>query len=388
MNILFDFSPLQNKTNNGVGGAASFTYSVLMSVLGQLDSESHMFALVDGRYQSGKAYDIYTLSKKYGITLLNAYQKSVASLTVQYSIDTFFAPIGQFLADYDLTGLKCRTVMFIHDIFDIERSDTFTDAVLYGPNTSTLNYAKRLVNLVSGRWKRQANALYSKIMPLFASDNTIAYTVSEYSRNALRYYFPELRTKDIRVCYSPLKEVVKPGKAESDILASLIEGRNPYLLVLAAGRRYKNANVVLKVFSRLVADNPGLKLLTLGYGKSVHPNHIDIPFLSNNDLELAYSSATALVFGSFFEGFGYPPIEAMRYLTPSVVSNVTSIPEISGDAVLYFSPSYPADLYRSLSLLLKDPHCLDAKMEERLLSVTSRQKSDLARLVDQIINVE
>jgi glycosyltransferase involved in cell wall biosynthesis len=122
----------------------------------------------------------------------------------------------------------------------------------------------------------------------------------------------------------------------------------------------------------------------LNYGHSTHQQHIDIPFLSDSDLEHAYKNAHALVFGSFFEGFGYPPIEAMRYNTPCVASNVTSIPEILGNAGIYFSPFYPADLYRAIKEVLNDRDCRHEQMQHRYVEVSERQREDLKLLVNEI----
>ena len=90
------------------------------------------------------------------------------------------------------------------------------------------------------------------------------------------------------------------------------------------------------------------------------------------------------MFGSFFEGFGYPPIEAARYGTPTVASNVTSIPEILGDAGIYFSPFYPADLYRAVKTVLADRDSYVRKASLRYEQIVLRQKEDLSALIKEI----
>ena len=221
-------------------------------------------------------------------------------------------------------------------------------------------------------------------MQLFSAANTIPYTVSEYSRSALEYYFPQCANK-IRICYSPLKSQEPAVPIEHPKLAQLVQSGKPYLLMLAANRIYKNPSLVVKVFSKLQEEYPDLHLLTLKYGKSTSPRHIDVDYLNDADLEHAYKHAYALVFGSFFEGFGYPPIEAARHGTPTVASNVTSIPEILGDAGIYFSPFYPADLYRALKLVLADRDTYAMKSRQRYEQICKRQRSDLEKLIQAII---
>ena len=157
--------------------------------------------------------------------------------------------------------------------------------------------------------------------------------------------------------------------------------------MLAANRRLKNAHTLIKVFKRLLSDYPNLYLLTTKYGHSIHSQHIDIPFLSDSDLEHAYQHAYALIFCSFFEGFGYPPIEAIRHGTPCIASNVTSIPEILGDAGIYFSPLYPADMYRAIKTVLNDRNCRKEQITQRYTEISLRQQNDLQALVKEIFTV-
>ncbi|MEO1432504.1 MAG: glycosyltransferase family 1 protein [Cyanobacteria bacterium J06633_8] len=60
--------------------------------------------------------------------------------------------------------------------------------------------------------------------------------------------------------------------------------------------------------------------------------------LSNKELAGIYKNADLFVYPSIYEGFGIPPLEAMFHGTPVVASNATSMPEVCGDAVLYFNP--------------------------------------------------
>lgn len=222
-------------------------------------------------------------------------------------------------------------------------------------------------------------------MPLYNAPNTIACTVSDYTRHSLKYFFPEIK-KDIQVFYSPSKQTNICPDISNPELKDLISSGCEYFLFLAANRRYKNPKLVIQVFERLQNEYPALKLLTLGYGKSISKQHIDIDYISDSDLEHAYKHARALIFASFFEGFGYPPIEAMKYGTPVLVSNVTSIPEIVGNAGYYFSPIYPADLYKTAKRILQG----EAPSKELLLKhyeqIKNRQDKDLETLVNILYN--
>ena len=101
-------------------------------------------------------------------------------------------------------------------------------------------------------------------------------------------------------------------------------------------------------------------------------------------MDHAYRNAFALIFPSYFEGFGYPPIEALACGTPTIASNVTSIPEILGDAGLYFSPFYPADLYRAIHFLTNKHDARRIQMEQRHKEIVEKQKNDLKQLIKEI----
>lgn len=383
MNILLDFIPLQH--NGGVGGAASFAKTVCDKVVEQRGKDIMLFAAYDSTIPKGRQYDYERLANECNIALLDIAHKRLADIIQDNNIDVFFIAIGQFYASYDLSGVTCKTIMFIHDIFDVERTDNLIDLSIYGKFSGGFKgWLRRAINIFSHRREHQIRQRYSHILPLYAAANTISYTVSEYSAQALHYYFPEIK-KEIRICYSPIKQVSMRAEIENEQLKTIIKNGEPYLFMLAANRIYKNPSILLKVFEKLNKEGIALHLVTLKYGKSIHPCHTDIDFLTDSDLEHAYKHAFALVFPSFFEGFGYPPIEAMRYGTPVIASNVTSIPEVAGDAAIYFSPFYPADLYRAIKQLLTNPKTMADKMQTRCQEIATKQEHYMKDLVRQIL---
>ncbi len=385
MNILFDFLPFQHA--KGVGGHASFTKRILDELLLRSIPDMKLYAATDSTMQQCKNYNIDDILTSNDITAIDLSKEKLSVVIQRCQIDIFFISIGQLYSRYDLKNIDCKTVMFIHDLFDIERCDNQVDAIIYDKNAeSAWSQLKCFLNLYSGRWKRQTSRCYDNIMQLYNSPLTIPCTVSGYTKNAIKYYFPDA-PKDIRVYYSPLKYTEKTDKIENEKLSALISSGKPFLLMIAANRRYKNPSILIKVFSRIQKDYPDMHLITLKYGRSIGENHIDIPYLSDSDLENAYEKATALFFGSFFEGFGYPPIEAAKYGTPCVAANVTSIPEILGNAGTYFSPIYPADLYRSLAVAIDNREAMVSLVKERYETIKRVQENHLRQLIEELTTI-
>jgi glycosyltransferase involved in cell wall biosynthesis len=85
-------------------------------------------------------------------------------------------------------------------------------------------------------------------------------------------------------------------------------------------------------------------------------NRILFPgFLAAEEFSALFVSCRALIFPSLYEGFGMPVLEAMNLGKPVLCSNVTSLPEVAGDAAIYFDPRKPDDILAAMEKLLKDP---------------------------------
>ena len=76
---------------------------------------------------------------------------------------------------------------------------------------------------------------------------------------------------------------------------------------------------------------------------------------SEEELALLYNAAWVLPFPSIYEGFGFPLLEAMACGTPVVTTRVSAMPEVAGDAALYFEPGDDAALAAHLLRLATDP---------------------------------
>jgi glycosyltransferase involved in cell wall biosynthesis len=89
----------------------------------------------------------------------------------------------------------------------------------------------------------------------------------------------------------------------------------------------------------------------LGISEQVH----FLGFLTPEELQSVFSVATAMVFPSKFEGFGLPILEAFHARLPVLSSNATTLPEVAGDAALYFDPDSPMELASLMKEILNTP---------------------------------
>lgn len=142
-----------------------------------------------------------------------------------------------------------------------------------------------------------------------------------------------------------------------------------YLLFVGNVKPHKNLSALLKAFSMLkdkidhdlviVGKREGF--LTPDYNLENAINNYNLHervhftgYIEDDLLKQYYVFADALVFPSLYEGFGLPPLEAMACGCPAVVSNAASLPEVCGDAALYFNPYKPEDIADKILLLLNN----------------------------------
>ena len=103
---------------------------------------------------------------------------------------------------------------------------------------------------------------------------------------------------------------------------------------------HKNHARLFEAFARLRARRPNLRLVLTGEGEyGALPAGVEARGrVSRDELVRLYQGAAALVFPSLYEGFGMPVLEAMACGCPVACSNVTSLPEVAGDAARLFDP--------------------------------------------------
>ena len=215
-----------------------------------------------------------------------------------------------------------------------------------------------------GLFSNAASIVESK-RKLFAKADAII-CVSESSRKDLLHFYDvaELKTHVVYHGFSPLPLPVDDGP----------ELAEPYLLYVGSRTGYKNFGLLLEAFSR-----GGLagyyRLLAVGGGPFTPAEHKRIaslklgssisvvPKADDRTLARAYRDAALFVYPSLYEGFGFPPLEAMSLGCPVLVNQTSSLPEVCGNAAFYFETADPGELSRCLTSILTDSDARSAKRE-------------------------
>jgi len=133
-----------------------------------------------------------------------------------------------------------------------------------------------------------------------------------------------------------------------------------YFLFVGTHHPRKNLELVLQVYAEYHEQFPPLLIIgTINEYQQqfIKENRIEGKIFSSEiyytqeQLAHLYTKATALLYTSYFEGFGLPVLEAMKCGCPVIASRTSSIPEVGGDAILYCSPSSSEELVKAMQLL-------------------------------------
>jgi glycosyltransferase involved in cell wall biosynthesis len=254
-------------------------------------------------------------------------------------IDLFHAP------HYVLPPLTpCKSVVTIHDCIHLRFPQ-------YLPHRLGYAYARSAMWMATHRANR-------------------VLTVSEASkRDILRYFhIPEKR---IDVIYNAIDDRLgeTPQPDEIERVRDRYQLNAPYVLYAGNIKPHKNLERLIEAFHMLRQD-PDLthvKLLIIGdeiskyatLRRAVHRYKLHkyvrfFGFVPDKTLAVLYRLARVFVFPSLYEGFGFPPLEAMASGTPVITSNVSSLPEVVGDAALLIDPLDPAAIAQAMRRVLMD----------------------------------
>jgi len=195
-------------------------------------------------------------------------------------------------------------------------------------------------------------------------------TVSEFSKREIMRYLPVPEEK-IRVIYNGVND--RFFQNTPDILRREVRIEygldRPYILFFGRLDPDKNPEGLIRAFAMLAqSGKAGDCILAIAGIEDFHSERLPriakeclvddrvrfLGYIKEEHLVPLYQEAKVLCYPSFNEGFGLPPLEAMAAGTPVVTSNISSLPEVVGDAGIQVDPSSPRDIARGLEEAL-DP---------------------------------
>lgn len=232
-------------------------------------------------------------------------------------------------------------------------------------NTAPLLHTKNVVCihdvsfLVNPEWfSKTFSSFYSFLIPKVARGAKKVLTVSEYSKESL-VNFLRIPEAAVEVVYNAVSEDLfnntepaQPNKVGDYVLAvgSLDPRKNLKKLILAFNTcKLADTKLVIAGAASKIFNDDELQHL-------VHSNEniVLTGYLTDEELKHVYQHAKLFVYPSLFEGFGIPPLEAMRCGCATVVSDAASLPEVCGDASYYVDPHSMEEIATAITQLMGD----------------------------------
>lgn len=331
------------------------------------------------------------------ITQLLSYDKIYFN---NLSCDLFFDPYAEFVVnDYK----SVPKVSLIHDMLYRDMPDCTT------------------VNIDSDCIQKNAKRI------LDSSQKII--TVSEFSKRKILQYYQELTPHKINKSFIeviPIKlakrisniSLRNPSGAKEEFKQFVLDKfnltQNEYIIYPSVVRPRKNHKQLIKAFLKYsYENNSNIKLVIAGtihdnakkcvysiveeeckkldplnaqkLAKRMSENVICTGFISNEELGLITSNSLAMVFPSTYEGFGMPVIEAMEAGVPVLCSNVTSLPEVAGDAAMFFDPYSVDEISRAIKMMVENKKLREHFIQEGYKRAKKYEDTD--SMIDQYIEV-
>ncbi|HRY36589.1 MAG TPA: glycosyltransferase family 1 protein [Candidatus Magasanikbacteria bacterium] len=345
MNIGIDIRPLMSPIRTGVG---EYTYELLNAIF-QIDKENQYFLFynnhknVENNIPRWDQPNVHYVVKKYSNKLFNLAQlflawpkidKMIAKQNRLDKLDYFFSPNLNFTA---LTK-NVKYILTIHDLsFELfPEFFTYKDFLWH----KILNPKKQcqLASVVltpSKNTKRDLINIYAldknKIETIYPGLSSVFHTSK--SNDVKKYNLPDNYVLFLG-SIEPRKNILSVIEAWEKAYSKL---PLPYHLVMVGAPGWKNS----KVFEKIKNSPLREKINFIGY-------------IKNEDKPEIYRKAAAFIYPSFYEGFGFPVLEAMHCKTPVITSNRSSIPEITDENAYLVDPNRPLQITAGLIKILND----------------------------------
>jgi glycosyltransferase involved in cell wall biosynthesis len=322
-------------------GIGWFTFETLKRITGKYP-EHHFVFLFDRNIDPSLEFNenvtpvILAPQARHPLLFIWWFEFSVASFLKKLKPDLFLSPDGYLSLRSD-----CKQLAVIHDI-------------------SHAHYPQDVPWLVKKH--------YHYYFPRFARKASRIATVSEFSKNDISKQYGVPLSK-IDVVYNGCNPLYKPASEETKLrVRKRFSDSKEYFLFVGALHPRKNISRLLEAFD-MFREKTGsdVKLVIVGkkyywtkaikqsYMNMKHREHVVFTGrLDSEDLRDVLGSALALTYVPYFEGFGVPIIEAMNSDTPVITSNITSMPEVAGDAALLVDPFSTGSITEAMQKIWKD----------------------------------
>ena len=268
---------------------------------------------------------------------------------------------------YEQTGLRRLITKFRLDVLHCPANFAVLGVGI--PTVVTIQMIQTLVLPHLDRRSRAARFLVNQMLKRSAHSATLLTTVSDNTRQEIITRLGVAEDRVAAIHHGGAGPQFRPQKPANHPLDGYgVSG--PYILSISSVYAYKNYCRLLEGYAML-RKGSGIRESLVIVGKVVDVSHyqemmdlvdrlgltdsiVHIHGLPYESLPEIYAGASAYVFPSVIESFGLTTLEAMACGVPVACSNASAIPEICGDAPVYFDPDNPEDIAAKILMILRD----------------------------------
>ena len=339
MKIGIDISQIVYKT-----GVSLYTKNLVENLL-KID-RSNKYLLFGGSLRQRNALKQYTLDFK-GNLVSKIY------------------PISPLVADFLWNRLHLLPMETFLGALDVFHSSDWTQPPSRAFKVTTIHDLTPLI------FKNEANpgvvAAHERRLSWVKKEADRVVAVSQSTKNDIIKYLgiPENKIKVIYEASDPV--FYKRSEKEIERVKRKYAIKEDYLLTVGRGRR-KNLENIYKAYQKS-SSLKEMSLVVACYGElNVQKGMIHAKDSTSEELACLYSGAKCLVYPSFYEGFGLPILDAFACHCPVVTSNVSSMPEVAGEAAILVEPHSVDDIKKGIEKALKEAESLIDKGRKRVES--------------------
>ncbi len=391
--IIYNLSSSLATTEDPYHGGNEYAIRVAIELIESLNEEIKVFFLVKNKNLIHSILKKKIEDSKHCVEVECCSITEVQALINKEKCNLFFDPLASsFVSKLDLKHSTLITT--IHGLRGMELPTEISEY----HTTSKIKYIIKKITMPIYK-----NKIYHEYKSIFLNNakKKIIVAVSNHTKYAIKIYFNDyLNNTDLHVFYSPEKYQPENSFIKNNNLffSNNKINNKKYFLLLSAARWIKNSNRAIKAFINLKNKGllkdyqvviTGVKSREKNTPNLINPTFIYLDFLEASELELLYKSSFCFVYPTLNEGFGYPPIEAMKYSIPVVSSAITSTTEVVGDAALYFNPYSVEEIENRVLQLIENEELvkeLSEKSTKQYEYISKVQQNHLERLIKIIIN--
>jgi glycosyltransferase involved in cell wall biosynthesis len=347
-------------------------------------------------YDAGRPLlpEIESLCNKKNFKLIGiSISRDLDSILEEHGVQTFYSALPN-VSKWKNSKSSVHYIFTIHGLRVIEMP---TDRYEYLFANNVKEYVRYIYKQVfKEKYVKMQKAKFKRFFGSEKGNKTIV-APSMHTKYSIVVNYPEIKHEDISVLYSPRFEI-SPNMVVDINQEFNISSKNFILLILGS-RWIKNNYRAIKAIDEVYSQNPDIKIKTLVLGvnknKNVYKHVKNLEkfvfkgYVNSDILERLYKEAYLFVYPTLNEGFGYPPLEAMKYKTPVIASAISSVTEVCGDAALFFNPYSINEIKCRILQVINDKQTRMELKERGILRfevVKERQQFMLDELVKLILS--